>query len=207
MSWEEELWVAVSLIQSAPHRAVQYTASVLIVRYAFPTMHNCFCSRFLSTYSSSERERERERERENHTLVNSFTRTKCLCVAHKQVHILHPATTTHTCTQFPFSSLWDTQIDNPFAFELSHSGLYIFFINILFCHCVLIWADLYCAVCCLCTFNDTVGSELGKSCEGSASCILNWIEIRISNMILITQWNLISLIYFCISNTNIMLRD
>lgn len=40
MSWDAELWVAVSAIQSATHGAVQHTASLLIVRYAFAMEHD-----------------------------------------------------------------------------------------------------------------------------------------------------------------------
>lgn len=143
MSWDQELWVAVSLIQSATHGAVQYTASVLIVRYAFAAMHNLFLQPF-SLYLVQ----QGERTGENHTLVNPFTHTKCFCVARKQVCTLHPSTT----TQFLFSSLSDTRKTNLHLNSPTVGcGLYILFNNILSCHWVLIWADLtvQCAACLL----------------------------------------------------------
>lgn len=51
-------------------------------------------------------QQERQRERETHALVNSFTRIKCLCVAHKQVYILHlPSYINHAT---PIFSLQET---------------------------------------------------------------------------------------------------
>lgn len=151
MSWDEELWVAVSLIQSAPHRAVQYTASVLIVRYAFPPMHNCFRSPFLSTYSSS--------KRESHTCELIHTHKVPLCCSQTSTH--YEPYNHHVYAHNSFSSyVSDTRTQIHLLIELSaNSGLYIFFTNILFCHGALIWADLYCAVCCWWTFNGTVGRQ------------------------------------------------
>lgn len=40
MSRDADLWVAVSAIQSATQGAVQHTASLLIVQYAFAMEHN-----------------------------------------------------------------------------------------------------------------------------------------------------------------------
>lgn len=189
MSWDQELWVAVSLIQSATHGAVQYTASVLIVRYAFAAMHNLFLQPF-SLYLGQ----QGERIGENHTLVNPFTHTKCFCVARKQVCTLHPSTT----TQFLFSSLWHSQTNLHLNSPTVGCELYILFNNILSCH----WVDLswpYCAVCCLFTFKDAVGRKLGRSCEHSlVSCIYNYVKIAfvICSRILIGQWNLICLTHF-----------
>lgn len=71
-----------------------------------------------------------QRERENHTLVNSFTHTECLCVAHKQVPTLHPA----SATQFLFSPLSDTHIHKTHLhLNCPAVGLYVLCINILFC--------------------------------------------------------------------------
>lgn len=108
MSWDEELWLAVSLIQSAPHRAAQHRASDLIVRYAFPPMCDCFCSRFLLQQAG----------RVTHSFAHTHTHTKRSCVAHKQVCILHPATATDALLFVTHTTL--------FAFKISGlSGLYV----------------------------------------------------------------------------------
>lgn len=66
-------------------------------------------------------------ERETHTCELVHTHKVLLCCS--QTSTLHPTTT----TQFLFSPLSDTQrYTNPFATELSHSRLYILFINILY---------------------------------------------------------------------------
>lgn len=126
MSWDKELWVVVSLIQSAPHRAAQYTASVLIIQYAFPWMHNCFCSRFHPLHLLQ------QRQIENHPLVNSFAH-KFLSASHKQVCILHPPLITHTCNFSP--PYTDTIYINLFGLEWQIISMdHIFFINTLSCY-------------------------------------------------------------------------
>lgn len=116
--------MAVSLIQSAPHRAVQYTASVLIVRYAFPLMHNCFCSRFLSTYPS---ERERDGERESNTCELIHTHKVPLCCSQTSMHSSPHNRHTYMHTTPILLALIHAHSQIHLHFELSdHSGLYIF---------------------------------------------------------------------------------
>lgn len=168
MSWDKELWVAVSLIQSAPHRAGQYTAC-LNCPICFPLdarMHNVSCSRFLPIYTGS--------DRDSHAC--ELIRTKFLCVSHKQAHILPTPTATHTQMQFQRSSLSDTHteiclhLNSKTTLGSKFSSLTAFF-----CHSVLIWADLYCAVC---TFNAIIllmtqlAVVLGGLVKSLLSCIL-----------------------------------
>lgn len=132
MSWNKELWVDVSLIQSAPHSAAQYTACVLIVQYAFLSMHNCFCSRIPRSSSSSSWGGE--------SPACELIHTKFLCAARKQVCILRPAITAHTWTQ-PVLSV-HTHKTCTYLFAFGHSGrsrLSVFTTNII---CLMLWADL-----------------------------------------------------------------
>lgn len=135
MSWDKELWVDVSLIQSAPHRAGQHTASVLIVRYAFPSMHR---RTTVSAAASSPPSRTRE-----------LVHTKFLCAPRKQVHILPPSdyrTYMHAIPVLVADRHAEREICLRLSSQTTPSSKFSSLTDSL-CHRALIWADLCCAVC------------------------------------------------------------
>lgn len=157
-----------SLWFNQPHTELGSTQPVLIVRYAFPSMHGCttFPAAVFSPFIPA--------ATETHTLVNSFAQSSS--VSHKQAHILPTPTATHTRMQFQCSSLSDTHteiclhLNSKTTLGSKFSSLTAFF-----CHSVLIWADLYCAVC---TFNAIIllmtqlAVVLGGLVKSLLSCIL-----------------------------------
>lgn len=97
-----------------------------------------------------------QRERITHLWTHSHTQSASLLLTNKYaLWTLQPPCIR---TQFLFFLCIRHANTNSFVFS-ANSGLYIFFTNILFCHGALIWADLYCAVCCWWTFNGTVGRQ------------------------------------------------
>lgn len=156
MSWDKELWVAVSLIQSAPHRAGQYTAC-LNCPICFPLdarMHNVFCSRFLSIYTGS-------------TRLWTRSHKVPLCFSQTSAHSFHSNCHTYTDAIPVFISVRHTH-GNLFAFKTDHIRQQIFFINslLLSLSADLSW-PLLCSMHfqCYYTFNDTAVSGFGRSCE------------------------------------------
>lgn len=156
MSWDKELWVAVSLIQSAPHRAGQYTACLNCPIY-FPLdarMRNVFCSRFLSIYTGS-------------TRLWTRSHKVPLCFSQTSAHSFHSNCHTYTDAIPVFISVRHTH-GNLFAFKTDHIRQQIFFINslLLSLSADLSW-PLLCSMHfqCYYTFNDTAVSGFGRSCE------------------------------------------
>lgn len=71
---------------------------------------------------------QQEPERDALALVNSFTHTKCLCVAYKQVWLLHTTTTVPTV----LSQTWSKHTRVSTSTTLVQ--LYILFFSIISCH-------------------------------------------------------------------------
>lgn len=155
MSRDAELWVAVSVIQSATHGAVQHTASHLIVRYAFAVEPRLASASRLYLHSALRTEGCVDVS-STHTHTNAVTQSAPVrCWRNKQ------STHTHTpCkaqSPFPSSSLLLT-LASQFASELSHSGLYILFNNILSPRWVPLRADLT-VQCAACLLRESGGQE------------------------------------------------
>lgn len=150
-----------SLWFNQPHTELVSTQPVLIVRYAFPSMHGCatfsaavFCSRFLSIYTGS-------------TRLWTRSHKVPLCFSQTSAHSFHSNCHTYTDAIPVFISVRHTH-GNLFAFKTDHIRQQIFFINslLLSLSADLSW-PLLCSMHfqCYYTFNDTAVSGFGRSCE------------------------------------------
>lgn len=157
-----------SLWFNQPHTELGSTQPVLIVRYAFPSMHGCttFPAAVFSPFIPA--------ATETHTLVNSFAQSSSVFLTNKLTFFPLQLPHIHGCNSSVHLSQTHTEIclhlNSKTTLGSKFSSLTAFF-----CHSVLIWADLYCAVC---TFNAIIllmtqlAVVLGGLVKSLLSCIL-----------------------------------
>lgn len=157
-----------SLWFNQPHTELGSTQPVLIVRYAFPSMHGCttFPAAVFSPFIPT--------ATETHTLMNSFAQSSSVFLTNKLTFFPLQLPHIHGCN----SSVHLCQTHTEICLHLNSKttlGSKFSSLTAFFCHSVLIWADLYCAVC---TFNAIIllmtqlAVVLGGLVKSLLSCIL-----------------------------------